>query len=145
MAGGVMMSLRMDPELAAWAVAYAKERKVSRTALVEAAVRDLRERARAGVPDLGAPAVEAAPIPEGETEFQRDAREQAALAHATDGVGCCPQHAGGHQWGREEGAAKCIHCGLAARDFLDAATEQRTRLFSQMRAPKSVREGKAVK
>jgi hypothetical protein len=47
-----MVSLRVDEELLGWATGYAKERKVSRTSVVEAALRSFREGAARGVPDL---------------------------------------------------------------------------------------------
>jgi hypothetical protein len=50
--GTKMVSLRVDEELLGWATGYAKERGVSRTSVVEAALRSLREDAAGGVPDL---------------------------------------------------------------------------------------------
>jgi hypothetical protein len=47
-----MVSLRVDEELLGWATGYAAERGVSRTSVVEAALRSLREDAAGGVPDL---------------------------------------------------------------------------------------------
>jgi hypothetical protein len=41
--GTKMVSLRVDEELLGWATGYAKERGVSRTSVVEAALRSLRE------------------------------------------------------------------------------------------------------
>jgi hypothetical protein len=50
--GTKMVSLRVDEELLGWATGYAKERGVSRTSVVEAALRSLREDCARGVPDL---------------------------------------------------------------------------------------------
>jgi hypothetical protein len=47
-----MVSLRVDEELLGWATGYAKERKVSRTGVFEAALRSLREDAKGGVPEF---------------------------------------------------------------------------------------------
>jgi hypothetical protein len=47
-----MVSLRVDEELLGWATGYARERGVSRTSVVEAALRSLRVDAAGGVPDL---------------------------------------------------------------------------------------------
>jgi hypothetical protein len=49
-----VISLRLDPELREWADGYAAQRKVSRTALLNAAVREFRELAARGVPELPA-------------------------------------------------------------------------------------------
>jgi hypothetical protein len=50
------VDLRLDRELVDWADAYARSRGSTRTEVVEAGLRSLREDARAGVPDLGEPA-----------------------------------------------------------------------------------------
>ncbi len=139
------IALRLPDGLAKWATTYAKVRGVSRNQILIAAVEHLKDESSRGVPDVGEP-VPAPAAPDGETEFQRDAREQAALQNPTGpGVGVCPQSPGGHEWGLVDGATRCVHCDIPGAEFLDAATEQRTRLFMQVRAPKSVREGKAAK
>jgi hypothetical protein len=46
------VDIRVEPELAEWAVAYAVERGSTKTAVYEAALRSLREDAGRGVPDL---------------------------------------------------------------------------------------------
>jgi hypothetical protein len=51
--GTKMVSLRLDEELLGWATAYAKERGVSRTGVVEAALRSYRGDRVDGVPDFG--------------------------------------------------------------------------------------------
>jgi hypothetical protein len=48
----VAVAVRLDPEVVEWADAYAKERGVSRQAVLEGAVLDFREDAQRGVPDL---------------------------------------------------------------------------------------------
>lgn len=47
-----MLSVRVDADLLAWVQAYADAREASRSAVVNAALRELREQARGGVPDL---------------------------------------------------------------------------------------------
>jgi hypothetical protein len=47
--GTKMVSLRLDEELLEWATGFAAERGVSRTSVVELALRSLREDARGGV------------------------------------------------------------------------------------------------
>jgi hypothetical protein len=46
------VDLRLDRELVDWADGYARSRGSTRTEVVEAGLRSLREDARAGVPDL---------------------------------------------------------------------------------------------
>jgi hypothetical protein len=50
-----MLSGRVDVELVRWVTGYAIERGVSRTAVIEWALREARGLARAGVPDLAEP------------------------------------------------------------------------------------------
>jgi hypothetical protein len=50
--GTKMVSLRLDEGLLEWATGYARERGVSRTGVVEAALRGFREDCARGVPDL---------------------------------------------------------------------------------------------
>jgi hypothetical protein len=47
-----VLSLRVPDDLAEWASAYAKERGVTRQALIEGALRSFREDCQGGVPDL---------------------------------------------------------------------------------------------
>jgi 3-deoxy-D-arabino-heptulosonate 7-phosphate (DAHP) synthase class II len=47
-----VLSLRVADDLAEWASAYAKERGVTRQALIEGALRSFREDCARGVPDL---------------------------------------------------------------------------------------------
>lgn len=51
----VMLSGRVEDDLLRWVTGYAVERGVSRTAVLEWALREARALARAGVPDLGGP------------------------------------------------------------------------------------------
>lgn len=57
-----VLSGRVDEDLAAWVEAYADERGVSRSAVLEAALKGLREDAKSGVPDLPKP--ERVPTPQ---------------------------------------------------------------------------------
>jgi hypothetical protein len=50
-----MLSGRVEGDLLRWVTGYAIERGVSRTAVLEWALREARALARAGVPDLGEP------------------------------------------------------------------------------------------
>ncbi len=47
-----MVSHRLDAELIAWADDYAKQRKSTRTAIIDAALREFREACEGGVPEL---------------------------------------------------------------------------------------------
>jgi hypothetical protein len=50
--GTRMVSLRVEEGLLEWATGYAKQREVSRSALMEAALRSLRDDAVRGVPEI---------------------------------------------------------------------------------------------
>jgi hypothetical protein len=65
------VDLRLGRELVDWADAYARSRGSTRTEVVEAGLRSLREDARAGVPDLEPPKVEMPPVAPGVPGVQR--------------------------------------------------------------------------
>lgn len=48
----ITVSARMDVELVEWVDGYAKARRCSRTDVLELAVRELRDAAQGGVPEL---------------------------------------------------------------------------------------------
>jgi hypothetical protein len=57
------VDFRLDPELLDWADAYARERGSTRTEVVEAGLRSLREDSGRSVPDLEPPKVRMGPKP----------------------------------------------------------------------------------
>jgi hypothetical protein len=132
--GAKMVSLRLDEELLEWADAYAKEREVSRTALLESALVSFREDCKAGVPEL------------------REAARRQSSVRETEGVGECPFHEGGHVFAppSKDPLRRCEHCGLRGRgpkgedSFLQTATSERALLFARLRAPESA-HGRAKK
>jgi predicted transcriptional regulator len=147
--GSKVLSLRVPEELAAWADEYAKERGVTRQALLEAAIESYRADARTGVPELRDMAKRQAYTP--------SAPE--ALA-ALQGVGDCPERPGelGHIWksAKEDDRRSCRFCGRPGRDnlvrrdekgnlrpdkggFLGEATKERSELFSRLRTPDSAK------
>jgi hypothetical protein len=136
--GAKMVSLRLDEELLEWADAYAKEREVSRTALLESALVSFREDCKAGVPEL-----------------REAARRQSSVPAKDEGVGECPFHEGGHVFAppSKDPLRRCEHCGLRGRgprddddgnSFLQTATSERALLFARLRAPESA-HGRAKK
>jgi hypothetical protein len=129
-----VLSLRVPDDLAEWAEGYAKERGVTRQALIEGALVSFREDCVAGVPELRAAA-----------------RRQSAVAE-TVGVGECPKNEGGHVFAppSKDPLRRCGHCGLRGRgpkgedSFLQTATSERALLFARLRAPESA-HGRAKK
>jgi hypothetical protein len=127
--------LRLDEELLEWADAYAKEREVSRTALLESALVSFREDCKAGMPEL-----------------REAARRQSSVPAQAEGVGECPFHEGGHVFAppSKDPLRHCCFCGLAGRgergeeSFLQTATSERALLFARLRAPESA-HGRAKK
>lgn len=121
-----VVSLRLDEELLGWATAYAAQRGVSRTELLETGLRSFRVDCDRGVP-----------------EFRERAARQAALAHSEPtGVGQCPDRPEGlgHVWKMgEDRVNRCSYCGHLGREFLERATKDRTELFSRLRTPDSAK------
>jgi hypothetical protein len=123
-----VLTARVPDELADWAEGYARERGVTRQALIEEAVRSLKEDAEGGVPDI---------------------RDRASRQVATPS-GECPKNAEGHVWAspREDPERPCVFCGLRGRltrpvgqateerpNGLDEATKDRTEFFSGLQVP----------
>jgi hypothetical protein len=114
--GAKMVSLRLDEELLEWADAYAKEREVSRTALLESALVSFREDCKAGVPAL-----------------REAARRQSSVPAKTEGVGECPFHGAweGEEAVRHPGETTAYRLRLklnaAVRELRDGETADRIR------------------
>lgn len=117
------MTARVPAELAEWASAYAKERGVTRQALIEEAVRSLREDASGGVPVI----------------------RQRAREVVEQGSGDCPKSAAGHVWASAsvDPRRRCVHCKLPGRGDdakgeagnLAAAGAARAAFFQMLKAP----------
>jgi predicted transcriptional regulator len=140
--GAKMVSLRLDEELLEWADAYAKERGVSRTALLESALASFRVDAESGVPEL------------------REAARRQSSVEDDRGVGDCPERPDGfgHVWSsaKVDSSRPCRFCGALGRGrrnergevvepgFFEGATSERALLYARLRAPESA-HGRAKK
>jgi hypothetical protein len=137
-----VLSLRVPDDLAEWAEGYAKERGVTRQALIEGALVSFREDCEAGVPELRAAA-----------------RRQSSVADDR-GVGDCPERPDGfgHVWSsaKVDSTRPCRFCGALGRGrrnergevvepgFFEGATSERALLYARLRAPESA-HGRAKK
>lgn len=119
----VVVSMKLEPELAEWASEYAAERGVSRNALYESAVINLREDSKQGVPDL------------------YEAIERQSYSRDKDGVGDCSKRddgGTGHVWAgiKVDSSNPCKFCGYSGRQYFAEATQERHDLFKTLSPPK---------
>jgi hypothetical protein len=124
-----VLSLRVADDLAEWADVYAKQRGVTRQALLEEGLRSFQEDCENGVPEIRAAV-----------------KRQVGQADEAAGVGDCPKRGPllGHIWkSRQEDPDKaCKFCGLKGRQeavkgetnesYLSRFTAERTEVFSRL-------------
>jgi hypothetical protein len=138
--------VRVDDELAAWLEGYAKERGAAMSDVVSTALAGFKDDCERGVPEL-----------------RRAAREQTYVrdkaAELEQGVGVCPKRAPGlgHVWAGVHASGDsrnpCRFCGTPGRQardaqgrpvgepgFFEKATDGRSDVFNELRAPASVKK-----
>lgn len=134
-----VLSLRVPDDLAEWAEAYAKQRGVTRQALIEEGLRSFQADCESGVPEIRAAA----------------ARQSSVRADAEQGVGDCPDRPGalGHVWKSpsDDPFRSCRFCGTHGREpaagqglggpegggYFARTTAERMRVFNELRSPGS--------
>lgn len=119
----VVVTAKLEPELAEWIAVYAGERGVSKNALIESAVINMREDAKGGVPDL------------------HEAVERQAYSRERDGVGDCPKRddgGQGHVWAgwKVDPSNPCKFCGTSGRAFFASHAAERGEMFRHLKPPK---------
>jgi hypothetical protein len=132
-----VFSAKVPEDLARWVDDYASERGVSRSEILQAALRGLREDAKSGVPDLPAPEPPQPSRP-GRT------RVPGELSY----VFGKPCRGAVHRWDVRDddgrgipGQSVCVDCGWRKRTREDfaRATAERADLFARLRTPESVK------
>lgn len=123
-----VLSLRVQDDLADWADAYAKERGVTKQALLEEGLRGFKDDCERGVPEV-------------------------RVRVEPSGVGACPKNAEGHVFApaSKDPRRSCVHCSRPGRDgdnetggFFAEATMARADFFSGLKFPDSA-NGKPVR
>jgi len=138
-----MMSLRLADDLRDWVQAYADQRGVSRSAVIEAAVRGLRADAEAGVPDLPEPEAVPAPGEKGTAHWRDPTEEELASARAR-----FPDLPPDRLLRLARAEARQVDMGLpqpkpreeATREDLAVSAKARSEFFAKLRQPESVKK-----
>jgi predicted transcriptional regulator len=139
-------AVRLDDETTEWLDRYAEERGTDKGTILRSAIESFRDDCERGVPEL-----------------RRAAREQTYVrdkaAELEQGVGVCPKRAPGlgHVWAGVHASGDsrnpCRFCGTPGRQardaqgrpvgepgFFEKATDGRSDVFRQLRAPASVKK-----
>jgi hypothetical protein len=126
----VAAPFKLEPDELEWVDRHARERGVTRQAVLEAAVSMYRGEAEAGWPELKAA-----------VRQQVDA-ERAGNA-SDQGVGVCSGRAPGlgHVWRswKDDPMRGCRFCDVKGREFFDEFTRARPELFARLRTPDSIK------